>query len=135
MEDNGKKNTVKSKETKYSITFIENDIAQCIYKEIEEVDLNNAKINVKDRVEFFDGVAYPCLFDITKIKHSTKEARDYLANEGSELIVASAIVVNSPVIKMMANFYITVNKPQIPTRMFTDRESAMEWLSQFKKKA
>lgn len=121
------------KETEYSTTTLQDGIAQCIFSEIEEVDVRIAARTVTDRVAFFEGVAYPCLFDITKVKHSTKEARDYLANEGSELVAASAILVNSPVVRMMANFFIMVNKPNNPTRMFTDKESAIEWLSQFKR--
>nr|WP_187262283.1 hypothetical protein [Pontibacter beigongshangensis] len=72
------------------------------------------------------------MFDITKVKKSTKEARDFMANEGNEQVTASAILVTSPVLRMMANFYISVNKPKNPSRMFTDKREALEWLAQFK---
>ncbi|QCR22277.1 hypothetical protein [Pontibacter sp. SGAir0037] len=119
-------------ETTYSKIEIANGIALCTFKKIEELDVAITSVIVKDRMAFFEGVSYPCLFDITNVKHSTKEARDYLANEGNELVLASAILINSPVIKMTANFFIMVNKPRNPTRMFTDKKSAVEWLEQFK---
>ncbi|WP_299824365.1 hypothetical protein [uncultured Pontibacter sp.] len=127
---NSKKNP-NSVSTTYLDLFVENGILYCIYKDIELVDLGIAKICVKDRLEFSAYKAYPILFDITRIKQSTKEARDYLANEGNDLVTASAILISSPMLKMAANFYIMVNKPKNPSRMFTDRESALEWLSQF----
>ena len=104
----------------------------CIYKPINEMDLNIAKICVQDRLAYAGGQSYPSLFDITHIKHSTKEARDYFANEGNEGVVASAIIVSSPMLKMAANFYIKVNQPKNPTRMFTNRDEAIKWLGQFK---
>jgi hypothetical protein len=48
-------------------------------------------------------------------------------------VSASAILVSSPMLKMMANFFILVNKPKNPTRMFTSKESAVEWLANFKR--
>lgn len=57
-----------------------------------------------------------------------------MANEGNELVLASAMIVTNPMLKMTANFYIMVNRPKNPTKLFTDRESALEWLSQFKNK-
>ncbi|MBD1395539.1 hypothetical protein H9Q13_00035 [Pontibacter sp. JH31] len=98
------------------------------------MDLNIAEICVKDRLAYIGEYSYPSLFDITKIRQSTKRARDYMANEGNAGVTASAILVSSPMIKMAANFYIKVNKPKNPTRMFTNREEAVEWLQQFKQK-
>ena len=127
------KNTdIAEKDTNYVTMKIEDDIFYMYYKPIELLDINIAKKIVKDRLAFKDGISYPSLFDIRKVKGSTKEARDYMANEGNELVLASAMMVSSPVLRMMANFYIMVNKPKNPTRMFTDEESAHEWLSLFK---
>lgn len=104
----------------------------CIYDEIEEMDITIAETCVKDRLAYIGSYTYPSLFDITKVKQSTKGARDYMANEGNAGVAASAILVSSPMVKMAANFYIKVNKPKNPTRMFTDRNEAVEWLKQFK---
>ncbi|PSR52659.1 hypothetical protein AHMF7605_03525 [Adhaeribacter arboris] len=127
-------NEARIKETKYVTMIIQNGIFHAYYKELEILDMNFAKVAVQDRLNFFQNIAYPCLFDITKVKETTKEARDYMANEGNELVLASAMVVNNPMLKMMANFYIMVNKPKNPTRLFTDRDSALDWLEQFKNK-
>lgn len=123
---------IKSEDTKYASMHIEDGILLCYYKKIDTVDLEVAKIGALDRVKFSDNTSYPCLFDIRLMGKVTKEARDYLANEGNDLVTASALVVGSSVIKIIANFFIIVNKPKNPTRMFTDKESAIEWLQKFK---
>lgn len=107
-------------------------ILYCIYNEVKELDLNKARVCVQDRLNYISGQVYPSLFDITRVKHSTKEARDYMADEGNAGVVASAILVTSPMVKMAANIYIHVNRPKNPTRMFTSKDEAVQWLSQFK---
>ncbi len=113
--------------------FIEEGILHFYYKQIENLDQHVAEACVQARKAFTENKDYPCLVDVISIKNFTKEARDYFANEGNEGITANAILINSTVTKMMANFYIMVNKPQNPTRMFTDKKSALEWLKQFNK--
>ena len=112
--------------------YVRNGIFYLHYLPLEHLELEVAKKIVAERLAFKKGVAYPCLFDITKVRQSTKEARDYMADEGNELVLASAILVTSPMLRMMANFFISVNKPKNPTRMFTDMASALEWLAPFK---
>ncbi|WP_147275636.1 DUF7793 family protein [Adhaeribacter pallidiroseus] len=119
-------------ETKYVNMFIKDGIFQCYFKAMEVMDIAVAIRTVKDRLNFFENQAYPCLFDITEVRQTTKEARDFMANEGNNLVLASAMIVTNPMLKMMANFYVMVNRPKNPTKLFTDRESALEWLNQFK---
>ena len=123
---------VKLVETDYVKMVLKKGIFYMYYKSLKQLDLNIAKAIVKERLAFVDGESYPSLFDIQKVEHSTKDARDYMADEGNDLVLASAIMVGSPVLRMMANFFIMVNKPKNPTRMFTDEKSAVEWLEQFK---
>lgn len=119
-------------ETPYMQLYIQDGILYINYKEIENLDLEVATACVQARKHFTQNHAYPSLIDAINIKHFTKEARDYFAREGNEGIAASAILAKSAVIKMMANFYITVNKPVNPTRTFTDKQAALEWLMKFK---
>jgi hypothetical protein len=126
-----KENETNPVETAYLELFVKDDVLYCVYKEIEMLDYRIAQICVQDRLNFIGNHSYPSLFDITKVKHSTKEARDYMANEGNVGVTASAMLVSSPMLKMAANFYITVNKPRNPSRLFTDRKEAVKWLQKF----
>lgn len=132
MKKSDKETINKTKETPYVKMFLQDGILHFYYKEIETMDLETAIACVRDRMEFTENKSYPCLVDVIQLKNFTKEARDYFAREGNEGIIANAILINSTVTKMMANFYIMVNKPTNPTRMFTDKVEAQEWLIKFK---
>jgi len=133
MLDSVEGSAVRRKETAYVKMFIQDGIFQADFKPLELLDLPTAQLTVNDRLAFFEQQAYPCLFEVTQIKQITKEARDFMAKEGNQLVLASAMIVNSPMLKMIANFYIMVNKPQNPTQLFTNRQQAIEWLGQFTK--
>ncbi|MCJ8165888.1 hypothetical protein MKJ04_13635 [Pontibacter sp. E15-1] len=122
----------RSFESAYIKMSIIDGILHFTYKQIENMDLDLAKTCVADRLRFTGDASYPCLVDVIMLKSSSKEARDYFATAGNQGIIANAILVNSSAFKMMANFYIMVNKPVNTTRMFTDKQSALEWLQQFK---
>lgn len=123
---------MKSKKTSYCEMSVVDGVLHLVYDNLDLLNLSDARQIVKERLEFCNGVIYPHLFDISKVKKSSKEARDYMADEGNDLVSASALIVNSSVVKMLANFFITVNKPKSPTKMFTSKDEAISWLSQFK---
>ncbi|MFY9310752.1 MAG: hypothetical protein WAQ28_17025 [Bacteroidia bacterium] len=97
------------------------------------LDLNTVQNAVSTRLEVVDGKSYPFLINIGSIKDSTKEARDFLASsEGTEGIIAGALLVTSTLENIMASIYIQFNKPIVPTKIFKDRAKAIEWLSKYK---
>jgi len=57
------------------------------------------------------------------------EARNFLTGkEVKEKTIARAIVQNSSVKCVLINFFNELNKPEVPTRVFTDYDRAYEWL-------
>jgi hypothetical protein len=61
-----------------------------------------------------------------------KDNRDYWAKKGScPYSKADAFMVNSTAMKLIANFYLRINKPERPTKMFTDEKEAIKWLKTF----
>src|SRR5690606_33910971 len=88
---------------------------------VETVDLESAKLATKERVDFTAGRQIVVLVDYTTVRKTTKEARDYLGiGESSDNIDAMAILIASPVGSMMTNFYLTINKPPFPLKVFSD---------------
>lgn len=97
------------------------------------VDLQVAKAAVDFRLKKYSDKAYPFLINIKQVKFVSKEARDFLASEkGCEKVSASAILINSAVESMLGNFFMRINRPLVPTRLFTDENAAIKWLSTFK---
>lgn len=96
------------------------------------IDLKIAKNAVSSRLSVTAGQNYPFLIRMKSIKESTKEARDFLSSEnGCEGISAGAILVESILGNMLATFFIYLNKPRIPIKIFKDEAKAKEWLDQF----
>jgi hypothetical protein len=96
------------------------------------VDIHIAKEVVSSRINVMQGERYPALVKITSVKDSTKEARDFLASQkGCEGVIAMAIYVESILEIMVANLFIYLNKPIIPTKVFKDELKARAWLFQY----
>ena len=105
------------------------------YPDGVELNLNNVKQMVDHRLEFLDGRKVPALVDTTGILKVTKEARDYMASpEGSEGILAAAILSRSMFSKFVSNFFIKISliKSPLPIKLFSTEAEALNWLKQFK---
>lgn len=118
-------------ENEYANFWIETGIVFFVYKENSSIDLNAAQKILEDRIKFQKYVDYPIYCDIRGMKRADKLARDFLAKEGSSYTKGVAIVVDSPMTKIIGNFYLGLNKPTSPTKMFTNRQEALEYLTQF----
>ncbi len=69
------------------------------------------------------------LIDMTAVTEISREARDYFANERTASIQrATALLISSPVSRVIGNFFMGLNKPISPTRLFTDPREAIKWL-------
>ena len=69
----------------------------------------------------------PILVDMRRSGGATREARTYLGGPTGKY-AALALLVGSAATQMIANFFIALNHPKIPTRIFTDEEKALQWL-------
>lgn len=120
--------------------FIENNYAT--YKIVEgllniryhigtSIDLFAAVKIVQDRLALQRGQSFPALCDIRGVREVNKEARDYLAMEGSLLLTAVAFLVEPPVSDAISSFYLFANKPPIPTQAFYTIEEAIKFLNNY----
>jgi len=120
-------------ENQYIKIWIEEETMFGYYK-VDEVSLEIAKEMISARLEACNGNTYPFLGDVANVKTITKEARSAFAEgEGIKHMSACALVVGSPVNRLLGNFFLSVSKPSIPTRLFTSEEDARAWLSSYKK--
>jgi hypothetical protein len=119
-------------ENDFAEFWTEDDILFFIYKSGITMNLDAAKTVVADRINVQKGIPYPVFCDMRGIKDSDKPARDYLAKEGSLMVNAVAVLTDSPVTRIMANFYLTISRPTVPTKMFTDKAHAIEYLKSLK---
>lgn len=58
-----------------------------------------------------------------------KETREAVASEKfSTHLAAVALYSNELAMKILGNLYIKINRPEVPTKFFTDRNKAEIWL-------
>lgn len=85
--------------------------------------------------EFMGEKKHRAIVDFGSNVHSTTEGRALYAK--SDYInrnrIADAFIVNSLAMRLIANFFIQVTKPKVPTHLFNDEEKAINWLKKFSK--
>jgi hypothetical protein len=119
----------------YIVYSFENEILYATFLNNAAIDLVAAKKILQDRIGFIDGMGFPILVDSTGVKSTTKDARDFLSSEEARVgVKATAILISGYLSSAIANFFlkVTVKKPLVPTRIFSDRQKAINWLKQYK---
>ena len=60
----------------------------------------------------------------------SKEARNYVASSKDSLLVvkAEALIINNLALKIMGNFYLKINRPPRPAKIFNNRLEGIDWL-------
>ncbi|SEA87502.1 hypothetical protein SAMN05443667_110141 [Flavobacterium gillisiae] len=102
------------------------------YKNNTIIDLKVAQLVVTDRIHFQRERAYPILCDLRGVVSTDKAGRDYLAQFGSVLATAVGLVVHERLLFAISNFYLEVNKPSVPTQIFSTDIDALRYLREFK---
>jgi hypothetical protein len=71
----------------------------------------------------------PALIDFTGLRGMERAARTYFSGPHTATYqTVAALVVASPLTRAVGNFFMGLNRPLIPTRMFPDVASALVWL-------
>lgn len=114
------------------LELIDKHIIRSKYNYDVTLDLEKAKLVHKKIGELSNGKAMLQLFIACPGLDVEKEVREWGAIEDSnKYTIASAIVCNSLAHKLLGNFFIKVQKPLRPTKMFSSEEEAVIWLKSF----
>ena len=109
--------------------IVHGDLFASIHSEEEAIENVDAQERVRDEL---GKEKTRVLIDMRLAKRITREARAYYANERTASIQrATALLVDSPISTTIANFFLGLNRPLCPTRMFTDADRAAAWLAGF----
>jgi len=116
----------------YTTWMGDDGIARTIVKEGLEIGIKEALENTTAVSSLFKGKNFPLLVDSRDIKYITKEARDHFSMRNRESVVnALAILIHSPLSRIIGNFFMGLNKPRVPARLFTSEEEALLWLKKY----
>jgi len=123
---------IMTKESIYVNLELLNNILVARYKSGPKIDLEAAKIILKERLEFTNNKPMPVLVIDSGLVSMDKKARDFLSStEGVTGIRASAIISSSVVNSMLVNFILKISRPNLPVKVFTNRTAAEIWLKSF----
>ena len=108
-----------------------NGLLDVVFRKDSYVDLDCARFFVEKCVEITKNEPYACISSAETGVEYSKEARNYLAKAESK-IYASALITNSPVMRITANLFLKINKPIYPTRFFSSYADALNWIEEVK---
>lgn len=110
----------------------ESGICRTVVKKNGAIGLIEAKDNTMEVEKISNGKLPPILVDIREIKSIDKQARDHFAMKNrAPKVCAIGVLIKSPLSKVIGNFFLGINLPSVPTKLFTSEEKALEWLKKF----
>lgn len=97
------------------------------------LNIDLARQVVSERLKVSNGVSSPIFIDLTNVFYTDTKARKYMATkEAVQYIIAGAFLLDNEIMKLAGNIFIQIDKPLIPTKLFTDKDKALLWLQDYK---
>lgn len=120
---------MESKASKILVSLIESGMLEnrvLADMHIEEEDIEEVK---RKNMSLMGDKKYVILVVSDSGGTISSDARRLTASpEFQQNTLAKAFLVDNLPHRIIGNFYLSFNRPAIPTRIFNDREKAMEWL-------
>lgn len=91
---------------------------------IEEADADEG---VAALIEVSNGKVWPLLVDIRALKSINRGARKRFGE--ARVSSAVALVVGSPLNRAVGNFFLGLNRPVVPARLFNSIDEGRAWLA------
>jgi hypothetical protein len=105
-------------------------IVQLVWAPRAAMVLEDAVAAIEAMAQLTGGRRSPLLVDTHDIGPMDRSARTELVRRG-DLVSAVALIVGTPLSRLMGNFFLSVSRPMAPTRLFDDEASALAWLQGF----
>ncbi len=115
---------------KFRIWLRPDGIVQLVWAPRTMVLLEDATAALEEMAQLTGERRSPLLVDMHDTGPLDRPTRAELTRR-SDLQSAVALVAGTPLSRMMANFFLRVNEPPFPTRLFDNEASAVAWLQKF----
>lgn len=109
----------------------EGGILYSISKKVPAQTLEETQKSVEEFKKIFGDKKFCMVLDVTNSSPSSKEVRQYAAEELPKIIKAAAIIADSAFAKMLTNLFFNLKPPPYPLKMFNNEIDAKEWLFQY----
>lgn len=118
-------------ETQYYVAELQDSIMYVQYKPLVNINLEDAKEIVAQRLRHFKDLQFPVLIKSAKVKSVDKPARKFLFNQGLINVKAVAFVEGRNMDRMIATFMFGFETPRVPCQSFNNEAEAVTWLRQY----
>lgn len=109
--------------------WMANGILRARFHRGAEVDVADARVNLEVSARLTSGQSARALIDMRLVKSQTSEARALFSGPAAARVAwAVALVVDSPLSRVLGNFYLRFNRPEALTRLFSSEVEAERWL-------
>jgi hypothetical protein len=115
---------------KFRIWLRPDGIVQVVMIPRAAMGLEDAIAATEAMAQLTGGPRGPLLVDVGDAGQIDRPARNEFVGR-ADLVSAVAMIVRTPLSRMMGNFFLSVSKPAYPTRLFDDEASAVAWLQGF----
>lgn len=109
----------------------EDGILRILFYPKTEIDIVKAREVGAALVDVCAGKRRLVFADARNIKSISREAREYWATDEATKWSIAVATLYTPVLKVLAGFYLKFNKPPFPIRFFTSETDAIAWLQGF----
>lgn len=111
--------------------FLRSDnIVQINLFDNKEITRKEVEILVEETLKLTNKILHPVIIYVGEFASFTEDARAYSASEqGKRACTAEAFIINNLGHKLIANFYLTVNKPVKPVKFFENEIDAINWFT------
>jgi len=113
--------------------WFENGLVHTVFKRDTIITVAVAEKVTSDRLKVSDGKISPIFIDLRNMLSTENAARTYMASKpAQQFLSAGAILIDNQIHNLIMNLWLKIDKPFIPTKSFTDKSKALEWLEGFK---
>ena len=109
------------------------DVLLIIVKEDSTVVVEHMEQLLKACVKLTEYKKYYSIVDVRVNAGASAGVTEYYANNPyNQYRYADAFIINTLAMRLIVNFYMSFNKPSVPTKTFADPESAALWINSLK---
>lgn len=110
----------------------EQDIYHLTYTKGAEVILEDTLNECRIIGEMSDHKKVSIMADLNLCTSVSRESRKYYAGkEANEIFKTAALLVGTQISRAIGNFFLGLNNPVMPVRLFTSENKALKWLKEY----
>jgi len=118
-----------------AVTHLGGAVCQ-ITHDVSSIKVEHAKENIDVALQLVNTPKVYVVIDLSGVRKADKETRSWGSSEElSRKAGAIAILVASPVSQMIGSFFIGINRPPVPTKLFHQRAKAVAWLRELERES